>query len=146
LRIGVVEGMPVQVMPPLRLNRQHEFDHVDDLGWKGKPDVRLFADAARRGYDAVLTLDVSQLNSVDECRALKRSGLHHVAIQQGRSARGIRGMARVIASVVVAMPYVLEELELAEGQRVVELSLLSASRRHAVLDPMTEAARVPYWR
>jgi len=53
---------------------------------------------------------------------------------------------RVIASVVAAMPYVLEELESAESQRVVELSLLSAGRRHAMYDPRKEPARYPYWR
>jgi hypothetical protein len=146
MRVLVDEGMPVQVIPSLRLNRRHEFDHVDDLGWKGKPDVQLFADAAGRGYGAVLTLDLAQLDSVDESRALKRSGLHHIGIQQGRSAQGVRGMARVVASVIVAMPYVLADLDAADGQRIVELTLLSATRRHEVLDPRVEAVRFPYWR
>jgi hypothetical protein len=146
MRVLVDEGMPVQVIASLRLNRRHEFDHVDELGWKGKPDVQLFADAAAHGYDAVLTLDLSQLDSFDESRALRRSGLHHIGIQQGRSAQGMRGMARVIASVVVAMPYVLADLDTADGQRIVELTLLAATRRHEVLDPRVEVARFPYWR
>jgi hypothetical protein len=79
--------MPVQVLAPLRLNKGHVFDHVDDLDWKGKKDVPLFRDAAARGYEAVLTLDLSQLDSAEESRALKRSGLHHVGIAQGRSER-----------------------------------------------------------
>jgi hypothetical protein len=79
MRVLVDEGMPVQVIPSLRLNRRHQFDHVDELRWKGKPDVQLFTDAAARGYDAVLTLDLSQLDSADESRALKRSGLHHTS-------------------------------------------------------------------
>jgi hypothetical protein len=37
--------MPVQVLPPLRLNKGHEFDHIDGLRWKGKKDVPLFHDA-----------------------------------------------------------------------------------------------------
>jgi predicted nuclease of predicted toxin-antitoxin system len=53
MRVLVDEGMPVQVIPSLRLNRRHQFDHVDDLGWKGKPDVQLFTDAANRGFHAV---------------------------------------------------------------------------------------------
>lgn len=146
MRVLVDEGMPVQVMPPLRLNRRHEFDHVDELRWKGKPDVPLFRDAAERGYEAVLTLDVAQLDSVEEARALKRSGLHHIGIMQGRSAQGVTGIARVIASVIVAVPYVIEELESADGQRIVELSLLAASRRHATFDPRREPDRFPYWR
>jgi hypothetical protein len=145
MRVLVDEAMPVQLIDPLRLNKSHLFDHVDGIRWKGKPDVQLFADAAARGYEAVLTLDLSQLDSFDESRALKRSGLHHIGIQQGRSAQGLRGMARVIASVVVAMPYVLQELEKARGQRVVELTLLSATRRHAIFDPRVETSRFPYW-
>jgi hypothetical protein len=88
---------------------------------------------------------VAQLESINESRALRRSRLHHIGIQQGRSAQGLRGMARVIASVVAAMPYVLDDLEAAEGQRVVELSLLNATRRHTVFDPQVEAGRFPYW-
>jgi hypothetical protein len=90
-------------------------------------------------------LDISQLESLDESRALKKSKLHHIGIQQGRSAQGIRGMARVIASVVAAMPYVLNELHDARGQRVVEMSLLKAARRHEVFDPQADAERFPYW-
>jgi hypothetical protein len=146
MHVLVDEGMPVQVLDPLRRNKGHVFDHVDELQWKSKHDAPLFLAAAQRGYDAVLTLDVSQLESAEEARALKRSGLHHIALAQGRSVRGIRGLARVIASVVVSMPYVLAELEEAPGQRIVELSLLSAQRRHAIFDPRRERARYPYWR
>jgi hypothetical protein len=59
MRVLVDEGMPVQVLEPLRLNKGHHFDHVNDLRWKGKGDVRLFQDAASKGYEAVLTLDVA---------------------------------------------------------------------------------------
>jgi hypothetical protein len=145
MRVLVDEGMPVQVLNPLRLNKGHLFDHVDGLGWKGKQDVSLFHDAAAKGYDAVLTLDVAQLESPEESRALRRSGLHHIAIQQGRSAQGIRGMARVIASVVVSMPYLLDDLADVDGQRIIEIGLLGSRRRHQVFDPQLDAARFPYW-
>ncbi|HEY2141813.1 MAG TPA: hypothetical protein VGG98_07120 [Solirubrobacteraceae bacterium] len=145
MRVLVDEGMPIQVIDPLCLNKGHQFDHVNDLGWKGKKDVLLFRDAASKGYQAVLTLDVAQLESVEESRALRRSKLHHIGIQQGRSAQGIRGMARVIASVVTSMPYVLDDLTKVEGQRVIALSLLSATRRHEVFDPKIDIARFPYW-
>lgn len=146
MRVLVDEGMPIQVLAPLRCNKGHTFDHVEELSWKGKHDAPLFHDAAQRGYEAVLTLDVSQLESPDESRALKRSGLHHIAVAQGRSAQGITGLARVVASVVVSMPYVLADLEQAPGQRIVELSLLRAMKRHATHDPQREANRYPYWR
>lgn len=146
MRVLVDEAMPVHVLLPLRLNRGHRFDHVEQLDWKGKKDVPLLRDAAAKGYEAILTLDVAQLESFEESRELKRSGLHHIAIRQGRSAQGIKGMARVVASVIVAMPYVLADLTDAEGQRIVELALLSATARHTILDPRTNAARFPYWR
>lgn len=77
MQVLVDEAMPVQVIPPLRLNRRHEFDHVDELGWKGKADVQLFADAATRGYAAVLTLDLSQLHSLrNRGRSSARSAPH----------------------------------------------------------------------
>ena len=44
------------------------------------------------------------------------------------------------------MPYVLDDLEKAEGQRVVELTLLAAARRHQMYDPRKEFGRYPYWR
>ena len=138
--------MPVQILEPLRLNRGHEFDHIDGLRWKGRPDQPLFRDAAGRGYEAILTLDVNQLSDADECRALRRSGLHHISLQQGRSVRGVKGTARVIASVIAGMPYVLDDLEDADGQRIVELSLFSATRRHELFDPLKERSRYPYWR
>ena len=146
MRVLVDEAMPLQVVEPLRLNKGHAFDHVDELRWKGKKDVSLFRDAAAKGYEVVLTLDLAQLDSAVESRALKRSGLHHVAIAQGRSAQGVRGMARVIASVIVSMPYVLDDLIAASGQRIVELSLLAGIRRHVVHDPAVEPHRFPYWR
>ena len=54
MRVLVDEGMPVQVLEPLRLNKGHSFDHVDEIRWKGKKDVSLFRDAASRGYEAIL--------------------------------------------------------------------------------------------
>lgn len=65
MRVLVDEAMPVQGLPPLRLNKGHGFDHINGLRWKGKKDVPLFHDAARKGYEAILTLDVAQLESVD---------------------------------------------------------------------------------
>jgi hypothetical protein len=64
MRVLVDEAMPLQVLAPLRLNKGHSFDHVDDLHWKGKQDVPLFRDAASKGYEAVLTLDVAQLGCI----------------------------------------------------------------------------------
>ena len=81
-----------------------------------------------------------------EWRALKASGLHHLSQRQGRTVRGGAGLARVMASLIVAMPYVLADLDQAIGQRIVEIRLLSGSSRHEMYDPRQEQARYHYWR
>ncbi|HWK25438.1 MAG TPA: hypothetical protein VNS09_02690 [Solirubrobacter sp.] len=142
----VDEGVPLQVMAPLRLNRGHTFTHVTELTWGGRKDTELFASAASRGFEAIVVLDVDQLVEPTEWRALKRSKLHHVSLRQGRTVRGASGVARVLASLIVAMPYVLTDLEEADDQQIVEVSLLSATSRHESFDPRREQARYPYWR
>lgn len=146
MRFLLDEGMPVQLLGPLRCNRGHDFDHVDDLGWKGKPDTFLFADAAKRGFDGIVTLDLDQLADQDEWRALKKSALHHVSLRQGRRVTGTAGVARIIGSVVVAMPYVLDELQPTGEQRIVEIAMLASGARHETFDPKRERNRYPYWR
>jgi hypothetical protein len=79
--------------------------------WKGKQEANLFRDTATRGVDALVVLDVDQLADPDLCRALKASGLHHISLRQGRRVKGRTGVARVIASLVVAMPYILADLK-----------------------------------
>lgn len=139
------EGMPVQLLEPLRRNFGHTFDHVERVGWKGKQDRFLFHDARQRGYEALVALDVDQLADPDECKRLKDSGLHHISLRQGSRVQGRKGTARLIASVVVSMPYVLEDLDGVTAQRVVEIALLSGARRHEVFDPRRERSRYPYW-
>jgi hypothetical protein len=146
VRLLVDEGVPVQVLEPLRRNIGHEFDHVYDVKWGGRHDVPLFRSAERRGYDGIIVLDVDQLVEPAEWRALRRSGIHHVSLRQGRTVRGRTGVARVLASLIVAMPYVLEDLDAADSQRIVEISLLSANARHESFDPRRERSRYPYWR
>lgn len=146
MRLLVDEGVPVQVLEPLRRNKGHEFLHIHDEGWDGRKDRFLFDQAKRRGFDALVVLDVDQLVEPIEWRALKVAGLHHISLRQGRTVRGGTGLARVIASFIVAMPYVLAEIENADGQRIVEIQLLAASARHTTYDPRQERSRYPYWR
>jgi hypothetical protein len=146
MRILLDEGLPVQLLAPLRANRAHRFEHLEHLGWKGKLDPFLFRDAARRGFDAIVALDLDQLVDPKEWRALKDSGLHHVSVKQGRRVQGTKGLARVMASLIAGMPYVLDDLETASGQRIVEVALLAATSRHEIFDPRRERRRYPYWR
>jgi hypothetical protein len=145
MRLLLDEGMPVQLLDPLRLNFGHTFEHVDGLKWKGKGDARLFTDAASRGFDALIVLDVDQLADPELCKALKASRLHHISLRQGRSVTRRSGVARVIASLVAAMPYVLRDLEEADEQLLVEVALMAAGNRHEALDPRRERHRFPYW-
>jgi hypothetical protein len=146
VRLLVDEGVPVQVLEPFRRNRGHEFEHVTDLGWEGRKDQLLFADAAVRGFKAIVALDVDQLADPAEWRALKTSGIHHVSLRQGRTVRGASGLARALASFIAAMPYVLADLAAVDGQRIVEIALLSPSARHEAYDPRREQKRYPYWK
>jgi hypothetical protein len=142
----VDEGVPVQVMEPLRRNRGHTFTHVTELTWSGKKDRALFHSAVRRGFEAIVVLDVDQLVDPAEWRALKASRLHHISLRQGRTVRGPTGVARVLASLIVSMPYVLSDLATADAQRIVEISLLAATARHETFDPRIAQAQYPYWR
>jgi hypothetical protein len=146
VRLLVDEGVPIQALEPLRRNKGHEFDHVTELQWSGRLDVPLFQRAVKREYDGIIAVDVNQLAEPAEWRALKASKLHHISVGQGRTVRGAKGLARVLASLIVAMPYVLDELAEVDSQRIVEISLLSAAARHESYDPRREKARYPYWR
>src|SRR5664280_1387143 len=64
-----------------RLLPGHNVDHVQGLGWKGKPDHFLLADAAARGYDVLVTNDSGQMDSPTECRDLRDSGIHTPATE-----------------------------------------------------------------
>ena len=65
-----------------------------------------------------------------EWEALRKSGLHHFSVRQGRRATGRKGVARVLASIIVAMPYVIDDLEQVTAQQIVEVPLLANSARH----------------
>jgi hypothetical protein len=146
MRFLVDEGVPVQVLEALRLNKPHEFDHVAESRQSGSTDQLLFRVAAEMGYDGLVALDVHQLADPKEWRALRASGLHHISLRQGQSVRGRSGVARVVASLVVAMPYIVSDLAGADSQRIVEVALLAAAARHETFDPRREQRRYPYWK
>lgn len=146
MKLLLDEGLAVQLLDPLRRNGGHEFRHVGEIGWKGKLDHFLFPDAASAGFDAIVSLDVDQLADRKEWKALRKSDLHHISVKQGRTVKGRKGLARVIASLIVAMPYVLEELAEAEHQRIVEIKLLASGSRHESFEARREQIGYPYWR
>lgn len=102
MRLLLDEDVPVQLLDPLRrLLPGHQIDHTEQLGWKGKKDRFLLPDARRRGYDALLTHDSAQLDSAEECRAIRDSRMHHVRYHQNTRS-GLDGFALAMASVMAA--------------------------------------------
>lgn len=119
---------------------------VDDLHWKSKKDVNLLADAAGRGFQAILTNDSKQLDDVGECRAIRDSGLHHIRYRQhtGRGeSDGLQGLALAMGAILAAMRHVVRELEQADGQRLVLIQEIRNERRHEMTDPRLDPP--VYW-
>lgn len=143
MRLLLDEDVPVQLIEPLRrLLPGHQVDHVQQLGWKGKKDEFLLPDAARRGYEALLTNDSAQLDDVEESRAIRDSGLHHVRYPHNTS-RGVDGLALAMAGVLAAIRPVLADLEEADGQRLVEIRAVQSGKRRQTVDPRINPPR--YW-
>ncbi|MGQ0718664.1 MAG: DUF5615 family PIN-like protein [Pseudonocardiales bacterium] len=58
MKLLLDEDVPVQLVEPLRrLLHEHQVDHVQSLGWKGKKDRFLLPDASGKGYAALVTAD-----------------------------------------------------------------------------------------
>jgi len=143
MRLLLDEDVPVQLVEPLRrLLPGHQIDHTEQLGWKGKKDLFLLPDAHRRGYDALLTHDSAQLDSAEECRAIRDSRMHHIRYHQN-TRRGLDGFALAMASVMAAIRQILRELEEVDGQRLVEIRAIDPGRRHRTTDPRLDPPR--YW-
>jgi hypothetical protein len=143
MRLLLDEDVPLQLVDPIRhLLREHTVDHVEEVGWKGKKDRFLLPDARRRKYDALVTNDSAQLDSIEESRAIKDSGLHHIRYRQD-TRRGIEGLALAIASVVAAIRQVVIELEQEDGQRLVEIQSIQSGKRHKMTDPRLDPPK--YW-
>lgn len=120
--------------------------HVDDLRWKSKKDLNLLPDAARRGFDAILTNDSKQLEDAEECRAIRVSGIHHIRYRQqtGRGdSGGLNGLALAMGAILAAIRQVVRELELADGQRLVVIHEIRNERRHDTTNPATDPPA--YW-
>lgn len=142
MRVLVDEDTAVQVVPVLRhLLPRHEIRHITDIGWTSKKDRPVLRDAARAGYQVFLTKDRNQLDDPAECSEIKRSKLHHVRYSQRQ--QGLRGLGLALGAIISAMPLVVEELERADGQRLVRINGLDPTRRFEMVDP----ARKPpsYW-
>lgn len=143
MKVLLDEDVPEPLVPLLgRLLRGHDVQHVRDLKWKSKKDLDLFPDARRRGFEAILTNNIGQFNDPEECRAIQRSGLHHISYQIDD---GLDGLARASASICAAIRPILEALEPVNSQRVVKITAISArTKRFIVSNPATDPPS-KYW-
>ena len=142
MRILLDEDVPRPVLDLLRhVLRGHEVHHVHMIRWAGKKDLPLYQDAKNAGYDVVVTNDNAQMSDPDECRQVKRTGMHRVSYRQ---QPGLRGLAIAMASLVAAMPDVMAELANADGQRLVSITGIDPKRqRYEIVDPKRKPPR--YW-
>lgn len=147
MRLLLDEDVPKPLLPALqRVLTGHEVVHVEDLHWKSKKDLQLLPDAARRGFDTILTNDSRQLDDAEECRAIRDSGMHHIRYRQqtGRGeSGGLNGLALAMAAILAAMRQIVRELEEADGQRLVLIQEIRNERRHDTTDPKSDPP--PYW-
>jgi hypothetical protein len=143
MRVLVDEDTAVQLVHPLRhVLPTHDVDHVAQIGWSGKGDRHVLADARKARYHVVITRDRSQLSDPDECDAIKRSGLHHIRYRQRRE--GTRGLALALGAVIAAMPIIMDELTETDGQRLIHIAALDPRNRYDSVDPRTEPPS-KYW-
>ncbi len=143
MKLLLDEDVPKPLIELLKhLLRGHQVDHVYDVGWGGKKDANLFPDAARAGYDALLTNNIRQFNDPDECTAIQRSGLHHFGYEL---ADGLDGLALATGAICAAIQPAIAALENAKGQRIVRIRGLSVSaKRFTITNPATDRPS-PYW-
>jgi len=145
MRILIDEDTAVQLVGPLQhVLIGHQIKHIHDLSWKGKKDRNVLPDAKSAGYQVLITKDRAQLSDPRECDAIKKSGLHHVRYEQ--RVAGARGLALALAAIIAAMPMVMQELESADGQRLVRITTIDPRprSRFEVTDPQRNPPSA-YW-
>lgn len=143
MRILLDEDVPVQLLDALRhVLHGHGVEHVHGLGWTGKKDKNVLADASRAEFDALVTNDSSQLNDPDETSWIKASGLHHVTYRHKHP--GLRGLGVALGSLLAALPEIVLRLEAEQGQRLISVRSIEPRDRFTLVDPRKDPPR--YWR
>ncbi|RIV34114.1 DUF5615 family PIN-like protein [Micromonospora radicis] len=141
MRVLLDEDVPEQVLHVLRhVLRGHEVDHIHSIKWSGKKDLYVFQDAMGR-FDVIVTNNYKQFDDPDETSRIKKSGLHHVSYRQRQT--GLKGLALAVGAIVASMPQIMEELERANGQRLVAIQGIDPSKRFKIIDPRREPPK--YW-
>ncbi len=126
------------------LRRSHDVQHVNDMpGWSGTKDLHLYGKAKEAGFQVVVTNDARQMQRKLEVEAIAKSGLHRV--QYPHRQDGLAGLGLAMATVCAALPSVLQELALVDGQRLVTLKGIDPGRdhRYGVRDPAIDPPK--FW-
>ena len=89
----------------------HEITSVRESGWSGKKDVPLYADAAKRGFNVMVSANHHQLRIPNEVRAIRKSKMHVVHFEQ---ADGLSGLGRTAGGLLAAVVPVIDELDSAQ--------------------------------
>lgn len=88
--------------------RVHTFSTTETEHLRGIDDEVLFADAVARGFDALITGDVRQIERDPERRALFNAGLSWIGIQSGSRMEGRRAALLRLATLIAGLA-VLED-------------------------------------
>ena len=146
MKLLLDENVPAPLTSTVKtlLRRSHDVQHVNDMpGWSGTKDLHLYGRARDAGFEAVVTNDARQMNRQPEVEAIAKSGLHRIEYPHRR--QGLAGLGLAMATVCAALPSVLQELAVADGQRLVALKGIDPGRDHRfrVRDPSTDPPK--FW-
>ena len=146
MKLLLDENVPAPMTSTVRtlLRRSHDVKHVTDMpGWSGTKDLHLYGKAKDAGFQVVVTNDAKQMNRKLEVEAIAKSGLHR--IQYPHKQDGLAGLGLAVAAVCAALPLVLQELAVADGQRLVALRGSDPGRdhRYGVRNPATDPPK--FW-
>ena len=107
MKFFVDENETAAIVQPLEtVLFQHEFRSAEQEELGGVEDVDLFAEIARRGFDALITRDRNQLANRDERLKLIECGLHWIGHKEP-GATGELLISCLVAGYVLALPYVV---------------------------------------
>jgi hypothetical protein len=140
------ENVPAPMTSTVKilLRRSYDVQHVIDLtGWSGTKDLHLYGKAKDAGFQVVVTNDAKQMNRKVEVEAIAKAGLHRV--QYPHRQNGLAGLGLAMATVCAALPSVLQELEAADGQRLVTLRAIDPGRdrRYGMCNPASDPPK--FW-
>lgn len=102
------ENLHVQIPSIMEaLAPSHSFSNARMERLAGYDDVDLIPEVASRGFDALVTNDIRQMMVPEEILAIRQSGMHWISVAKA-SIPGLHGLSAVTATLVAAMPHLLD--------------------------------------